>query len=83
MQRLDRVLDVPAPHNESISARLPHNTYPWPVAEIISSTDGHPSYGETSCNLGQTSNSTLAVLNSRSVSSHQILSMDGGNLQFQ
>ena len=32
MKRLDIVLAIPAPHNESISSRLPRNTYPWHVA---------------------------------------------------
>ena len=50
MQRLARVLDTLAPHNESILARLPRNTDPWPMAKIRASTDGHPTYGETSCN---------------------------------
>ena len=56
---------------------------PWPVAEIRDSTNGHPAYGETFGNLGQTSNSAPTVLNSRYVSSHPILSMAGGNIQFQ
>ena len=77
MQILDRILTVAAPHNESISTRLPRNTNPWPMAEIRASTDGHPIYGETSCNPGQTSNSAPVVLNSRSVSSHPILSTAG------
>ena len=38
---------------------------PCPVAEIRASTDGHPAFGETSHNLGQTSNSAPTVLNSR------------------
>ena len=71
-------MTIPAPHNESISARLPRNMDPWPVAEIRASTYGYPAYGETSHNLGQTSNSATAVLNSRSVSSHPTLPMAGG-----
>ena len=51
---------------------------PWPVAEIRASIDSYPAHGETSRNLGQKSNSTPAVLNSRPVSSHPILSMAGG-----
>ena len=78
IQRLDRVLDAPPPHNESISTRLPRNTDPCLVAEIRASTDGHPSYGETSHNPGQTSNSSPAILNSRSVSSHPRISMARG-----
>ena len=78
MHRLDRFLAAHAPHTESISARLPHNTDPWPMAEIKPSSDGHPAYGETSRNIGQTSNSAPIVLSSRSVSSHPILSMAGG-----
>ena len=78
MHRLDRVLAAPAPHTESISARLPRNTDPWPMAEIRASTDGHPTYGETSRNPGQTSNFAPAFLNSRSISSHPVLSMARG-----
>ena len=78
MQRSDRVLATSAPHTETISTRLPRNMDPCHVAEIRASTDGHPIYGETSCNPGQTSNSAPVVLNSRSVSSHPILSMDVG-----
>ena len=78
MHTLDRVLAAPEPHNESISAILPCNIDPWPVAKIIASTDGHPTYVETSHNPGQTSNSTPIVLNSRSVSSHPTLSMARG-----
>ena len=78
MHRLDRVLAALAPHTKSISARLPRNMDPWLVAEIRASTDGHPAYGENSCNPGQTSNSAPIVLNSRSVSSHPILSMARG-----
>ena len=78
MHRLEIFLATPAPHTKSISSRLPHDIDPWPVAEIRASTDGHPSYGETYRNPGQTSNSAPAVLNSRSISSHPILSMGGG-----
>ena len=78
MQRIDSVLATPAPHAESISARLPRNMDPWNLAEIRASTDGHPEYVETSHNRGQTSNSTTAPLNSRFVSSHPIISMAGG-----
>ena len=78
IQILDRVLVVPAPHSESILARLPRNTNPCPMAKIRASTDGYPPHGETSRNLGQTSNSVPAVLNSRSISTHPILSMTGG-----
>ena len=35
---------------ETISARLPHNTDPWPLSEIKPSSEVHPTYGETSCN---------------------------------
>ena len=34
-------------HHEAISARLPHNTDPWPLSKIKPSSDGHPAYGET------------------------------------
>ena len=78
MQRLDGVLATPTPHTETISARLPCNTDPWHVAEIKASTDGYPAYGETSHNDGRTSNSALAFLNSRSISSHPIPSMARG-----
>ena len=78
MQRSDRVLATSAPHTETISTILPLNTNPWHMDEIRASTDGHPTYGETSCNPGQTSNPTPVVLNSRSVSSHPILSMAKG-----
>ena len=78
MQWLDRFLAAPAPHTETISARLSRNMDPWPVVEIKASSDGHLEYGETSCNPSQTSNSTPVVLNSRSLSCHPILSMDGG-----
>ena len=56
---------------------------PWPLAKVKTSSDGHPAYGETSRNLGQTSNSTLAVLGFRSVSSHPILSMARGKPSVQ
>ena len=78
MQRLDRVLATPPLHTETISARLPCNTDPWTLVEIKPSSDGHPTYGETSHNLGQTSNSALAGLSSRPVSSHPILSIKLG-----
>ena len=78
MHRLDRVLVAPAPHTKSVSAILPCNIDPWPIAENRASTDGHPTYGDTSRNLGQTSNSTPIVLNSRSISSPPIISMAGG-----
>ena len=78
MHMLDRVLAAPAPHSESISAILPHNMDPFHVAEIKSSTNGYPAYGENSHNLGKTSNSAPAVLNSRYVSNHHVLSMIGG-----
>ena len=78
MHRLDRVLATPAPHTESISTRLPRNMDRCPMAELGASTNGHPAYGETSRNPGQTSNFAPAILNSRFVSSHPILSMDGG-----
>ena len=35
---------------ETLPARLPRNTDPWPKAEIKPSSDGHPTYGETSRN---------------------------------
>ena len=76
MQRIDRVLAAPAPHSESISTRLPRNMGPWLVAEIKDYLDLE--YGETTCNLGQTSHSAPTVLNSRPVSSHPILSMARG-----
>ena len=82
MQRLDKDLAAPAPHAESISARLPRNIDPWTVAEIRASSNGDPIYGENSCNLGQTSNFAPVVLNSRSVSSHPIPSMVGGKPSF-
>ena len=78
MHRLHTILATPIPHKEPLSALLPCNTNPWPLAEIKPSSDGHPTYGETSRNLGQTSNSTHATLSSRSVSTHPILSMAGG-----
>ena len=78
MQRLDTILATPMPHKEPVSSLLPCNIDPWPVAKIKPSSDGHPTYGETSRNPGQTSNSTLAVLSSRSISSHPILSMARG-----
>ena len=82
MKRLDRVLAVLAPHNESTSTRLPHNTDPWLVAEIRASTDGYPPYGETSRDPRKTSNSMPGVLNSRSVYSHPIPFMAREKLQF-
>ena len=78
MQRLDTILATPIPHKEPLSALLPRNTNPWPLVEIKPSSDGHPVYGETSHNLGQTSNSSPTTLSSRSISSHPILSMAGG-----
>ena len=36
--------------HEFVSARLPHNIDPWPLAEIKPSSDGNPTYGETSHN---------------------------------
>ena len=83
MQRLDTILATPIPHKEHILALLSRNIDPWPLAKIKPSSDGRPVYGETSCNPGQTSNSAPAALSSRSISSHPILSMAGGNLQFQ
>ena len=78
MQRFDAILATPIPHKEPLSALLPHNMDPWPLAKIKPSSDGHSVYGNTSCNPGQTSNSSPTVLSSRSVSSHLILSMAGG-----
>ena len=49
MQRLDRFLAAPTPHNESISARLPRNTYPslWlklglPLMGNVGCAEGFP-----------------------------------------
>ena len=78
MQILDTILTTPMPHKEPILALLPCNTDPWPLDEIKHSSNGHPAYGETSRNPGQTSNSAPAVLSSRYVSSQPILSMVGG-----
>ena len=78
MQRLDTILATPIPHKEPVSALLPRNTDPWPLAKIKPSSDGHPTYGDSSCNPSQTSNSAPAVLSSRFVSSDPILSMARG-----
>ena len=78
MQRLDTILATPIPHKEPLSALIPCNNDPWPLSEIKHSSDGHPIYGETSCNPGQASNSAPTTLNSRSISSHPIISMAGG-----
>ena len=78
MQRLDTILETPMPHKEPILTLLPRNMDPWPVVKIKPSSDGHPAYGETSRNPDQTSNFAPTVLNSRSGSSHPILSMAGG-----
>ena len=48
------------------------------MAKIRASTNGHPSYVETSRNPGQTSNSAPTVLNYSSISSHLILSKARG-----
>ena len=37
-------------HYETMPARLPHNKDPWPIAEIKPSSEGRPTYGETSRN---------------------------------
>ena len=37
-------------HYEALHARLCHNTDPWPEAEIKPSSEGFPSYGESSHN---------------------------------
>ena len=34
-------------HHEVVSALLPRNIAPWPLAEIKPSSDGHPTYGDT------------------------------------
>ena len=78
MQRLATILATSIPHKEPLSSLLPRNMDPWPLAKIKPSSDGHLVYGETSHNLGQTSNSAPATLNSRYVSNHPILSMAGG-----
>ena len=36
--------------HETLPAQLPHNIHPWTEAEIKSSSNGHPTYGETSHN---------------------------------
>ena len=33
-----------------MSARIPHNIDPWPLSEIKTSFEGHPTYGDTSRN---------------------------------
>ena len=37
-------------HHETLPTQLPRNTDPWIEAEIKPSSDGHPTYGETSHN---------------------------------
>ena len=35
---------------ETMPAHLPRSIDPWTIAKIKPSSEGHPTYGETSCN---------------------------------
>ena len=49
-ERIERIIPPPVSHYETLQARLPLNTDPWPEAEIKPSSEGRPTYGENSRN---------------------------------
>ena len=77
MQRLDTILATPIPHEEPMSAILPHKMDPW-IDGYHSLVDSMKPIDpvETSQHPGQTSNPTVA--NIRSVSSPPRSSREGG-----
>ena len=49
-ERVERIIPPPMSRYETMSAHLTCNIDPWPLSEIKPSSEGHPTYGDTSCN---------------------------------